>query len=69
MVAIPGRNVIAEAEKNNINILGIAEHRWGGQGHFSTIEGGKMIYSGKEKSGLSGCHISMREIDECTHGI
>ena len=29
------------AEKNNINILGIAEHRWGGQGHFSTIEGGK----------------------------
>ena len=35
------QNVIAEAEKNNINILGIAEHRWGGQGHFSIIEGGK----------------------------
>ena len=35
------QNVIAEAEKKNINILGIAEHRWGGQGHVSTIEGGK----------------------------
>ena len=54
------QNVIAEAEKNNINILGIAEHRWGGQGHFSTIEGGKMIYSGGEKSGLSGVAIYLR---------
>ena len=54
------QNVVAEAEKNNINILGIAEHRWGGQGHFSTIEGGKMIYLGKEKSGLSGVAIYLR---------
>ena len=54
------QNVIAEAEKNNINILGIAEHRWGGQGHFSTIEGGKMIYLGKEKSGLSGVDTYLR---------
>ena len=54
------QNVAAEAEKNNINILGIAEHKWRGQGHFSTIDDGKMIYSGKEKSGLSGVAIYLR---------
>ena len=48
------------AEKNNISILGIVEHRWGGQGHFSTIEGGKTKYSWKEKSGLSGVAIYLR---------
>ena len=52
------QNVIAEAEKNNINILGIAEHRWGGQGHFSTIEGGKNDILRERKVWTQrSCHI------------
>ncbi|GFN81369.1 endonuclease-reverse transcriptase [Plakobranchus ocellatus] len=43
--------------KNNIDILGITEHRWAQKGHFKTDCGGQIIYSGKEKAGQSGVAI------------
>lgn len=43
-----------EIERNNTDILGIAEHRWAGQGHFRTTTGHTIIYSGRDKSGQSG---------------
>ena len=49
--------IIAEANDNKVDILGLAEHRWAGCGHFSTCCGGKLIYSGREKSGQSGVAI------------
>ena len=49
--------VIAEANDNKVDILGLAEHRWAGCGHFSTYCGGKLIYSGREMSGQIGVTI------------
>lgn len=50
-------NVIEEAKQNNISVLGIAEHRWAGQGHFTPHAGGKFIYSGQAKGGHGGVAI------------
>lgn len=50
-------NVIEEAKQNNISVLGIAEHRWAGQGHFTPHAGGKFIYSGQAKAGHGGVAI------------
>lgn len=49
--------VISESERYKIDILGIAEHRWSGQGHFRPEEGGTFIYSGRETSGYGGVGI------------
>ena len=53
---LDGRNpiIIKEIERLKIEILGICEHRWAGQGHFKTDNGGTLIYSGKDKAGQSG---------------
>ena len=45
---------IEEAKSNNVSILGLAEHRWPGSGHFKTSCGGLLVYSGRERAGLSG---------------
>ncbi|XP_071508162.1 craniofacial development protein 2-like [Diadema antillarum] len=44
--------VINESKRYNISIMGIAEHRWAGQGHFQPEEGGMFIYSGREQPGI-----------------
>ena len=38
-------------KRTEIDILGICEHRWSGQGHFKMLTGGMYIYSGKQKEG------------------
>lgn len=54
-------NVIMESRRYNISCLGICEHRWGGQGHFTPTNGGKIIYAGKEKPGQSGVAIYLEK--------
>ena len=41
-----GKHHIVEKEmkRTEIDILGICEHRWSGQGHFKTLTGGMYIY-------------------------
>ena len=55
-------NIIKEVQNNSIDILGIAEHRWSGVGHFNPTAGGKMIYSGREKRGQSGVGIYLNQM-------
>ena len=50
-------NIILEANENNIDIIGMAEHRWQGKGHFTSRCGGKVIYSGGERAGQNGVAI------------
>ena len=38
----------------SLNVLGICEHRWKGQGHFTTKNNSKVIFSGKDKAGQGG---------------
>ena len=40
-----------EMERLCLNVLGICEHRWKGQGHFVLPNDGKFIFSGKDKAG------------------
>ena len=50
-------NIILEANENNIDIIGMAEHRWQGKGHFTSRCGGKVLYSGGERAGQNGVAI------------
>ncbi|GFS12561.1 craniofacial development protein 2-like [Elysia marginata] len=49
--------VIKEVRRNKIIICGIAEHRWSGKGHFTPAKGGKIMYSGGDKSGYGGVAV------------
>ena len=49
-------NIILEANENNIDIIGMAEHRWQGKGRFTSRCGGKVLYSG-ERAGQNGVAI------------
>ncbi|GFR94128.1 endonuclease-reverse transcriptase [Elysia marginata] len=49
--------VIKEVRRNKIIICGTAEHRWSGKGHFTPAEGGKIMYSGGDKSGYGGVAV------------
>ena len=49
--------VIREAERYNIDVIGIAEHRWAGQGHFRPEEGGIFVFSVQEQPGHSGVGV------------
>ncbi|GFR64717.1 craniofacial development protein 2 [Elysia marginata] len=51
--------VIKEVRRNKIIICGIAEHRWSGKGHFTPPEGGKIMYSGGDKSRYGGVAVSL----------
>ncbi|GFS09706.1 endonuclease-reverse transcriptase [Elysia marginata] len=55
-------NITDECNRNNIDILGIVEHRWSKQGHFSPTNGGTFIYSGRVKPGQSGVAIYLNEL-------
>ncbi|KAK3800733.1 hypothetical protein RRG08_003138 [Elysia crispata] len=50
-----------EMERIKLNILGICEHRWKGQGHLTTPKGGKFIYSAREQPGHSGVGILLEK--------
>ena len=50
-----------EMERIKLNILGICEHRWKGQGHLTTPKRGKFIYSGREQPGQSGVGILLEK--------
>ena len=55
--------------KHNIDILGFAEHRMAGQGHFNNEGGSTILYSGKEKSGHSGVgFILSKNVKNCLQG-
>ena len=43
------RMITSEARRYGISVLGIAEHRWAGQGHFKHVDGETIIYSGGQK--------------------
>ena len=51
------QTVISEAQRYNVNILGLAEHRWSGTGHFYSEEGGIIMFSGNVKGGQHGVAI------------
>ncbi|GFS10879.1 craniofacial development protein 2 [Elysia marginata] len=55
-------NITDECNRNNVDILGIVEHRWSKQGHFSPKNGGTFIYSGRDKPGQSGVAIYLNEL-------
>ncbi|CAF2370343.1 unnamed protein product [Rotaria sp. Silwood2] len=44
-------------ERVGVDICGLAEIRWEGQGHFNTTKGHTVIYSGNEKRGQHGVAI------------
>ena len=53
--------VVNEAERLEINVLGLAEHRWSGKGHFTPEAGGMLVYSGGVKSGRNGVAVFVRK--------
>ena len=50
-------SIILEANENNIDIIGMAEHRWQGKGQFTSRCRGKVLYSGGERAGQNGVAI------------
>jgi hypothetical protein len=46
-----------ELIRNKVDICGLAEVRWEGQGHFTTSDGHTIIYSGGEHRGQRGVAI------------
>ena len=57
MAAGKFNTIIGEADKYQVDVLGLVEHQWAGSGHFTPSSGGKLIYSGRERSGQSGVAI------------
>ena len=49
--------VTAEAKRCKLDIIGLCEHRWAGQGHFTPEDGGKLLFSGTAKGGQSGVAV------------
>ena len=44
-------NVVEEAVRTGVDILGKAEQRWPGQGHFRPSAGGLLVYAGRTRGG------------------
>ena len=53
-------SIFEEAKSNNIDILGVAEHRWAGSGHFTSC-GEQFTYSGRDIAGHSGVGIYLKK--------
>ena len=53
--------VTAEAKKCKLDIVGLCEHRWAGQGHFTPEDEGKLLFSGTAKGGKSGVAVYLTE--------
>ena len=54
-------NIVDEAVRTGVDILGIAEHRWPGQGHFRPSAGGLMVYAGRTRSGQGGVGLYLNQ--------
>ena len=44
--------ITSEAKRYDLKVLGIAEHRWVGEGHYRLQDGGMIIYSGGKSTGM-----------------
>ena len=55
-----------EIGRYGISVLGIAEYRWKGQGHFKHVDGGTIIYLGSQKGGLYGVVVYLDNETENT---
>ena len=60
-------NIVEEAARTEVDILGIAEHRWPGQGHFRPSAGGLMVYAGRTRGGQGG--VSLYIIQKATKSL
>lgn len=56
-----------EMLKMKVNLCGLAEVRWEGQGHFTTSNGNTIVYSGGDKQGQKGVAIWIQK--EVADGI
>ena len=54
-------NIVEEAVRTGVDILGIAEHRWPGQGHFRPSAGGLMVYAGRIRGGQGGVGLYINQ--------
>ena len=59
----PGKldNIVEEAVRTGVDILGIAEHRWPGQGHFRPSAGGLMVYAGRTRGEQGGVGLYINQ--------
>ena len=46
-----------EMMRLGVDICGLSEVRWNGQGHFTTLDGHTIVYSGRLTQGMSGVAI------------
>ena len=51
----------SEMERLRMDICGLAEVRWKGQGHFVTTSGNTVVYSGQKEQGRHGVAIWIRQ--------
>jgi len=51
-----------ETTRLGVDICGLSEVRWDGQGHFTTLDGHTIVYSGRLTQGMTGmtCQQSSR---------
>jgi len=46
-----------EMMRLRVDICGLSEERWNGQGHFTTLDGHTIVYSGRLTPGMSGVAV------------
>ena len=46
-----------EMMRLGVDICGLSEVRWNGQGHFTTLDGHTVVYSGRLTQGMSGVAV------------
>ena len=46
-----------ETTRLGVDICGLSEVRWDGQGHFTTLDGHTIVYSGRLTQGMSGVAV------------
>ena len=52
--------VIKEAERSHLDMIGLSETRWAGEGHFES-EGSQIIHSGNEKGSYGVAIILLKD--------
>ena len=57
--------VTAEAKRCKLDIIGLCEHRWAGQGHFTPEDGGNLLFSVTANGGQS---VSGKNVEESLLG-
>ena len=46
-----------EMMRLGVDICGLSDVRWNGQGHFTTLDGHTIVYSGRLTQGMSGVAV------------